>query len=48
MQVTQFCVVSGVHVSVMLEPEGLMVAADRGFIERAEQLLGQGAVQAFE
>jgi hypothetical protein len=24
------------------------VAADRGFIERAEQLLGQGAVQAFE
>ena len=33
---------------VMLEPEGLSVAADRGFIERAEQLLGQGAVQAFE
>src|ERR1700691_4545280 len=33
---------------VMLEPEGLTVAADRGFIERAEQLLGQGAVQAFE
>jgi len=33
---------------VMLEPEGFLVAADRGFIERAEQLLGQGAVQAFE
>ena len=33
---------------VMLEPEGLSVAADRGFIERAEQLLGHGAVQAFE
>jgi DNA polymerase-3 subunit alpha len=33
---------------VMLEPEGLTVAADRGFIERAEQLLGQGTVQAFE
>ena len=33
---------------VMLEPEGLTVAADRGWIERAEQLLGQGAVQAFE
>jgi DNA polymerase-3 subunit alpha len=33
---------------VMLEPEGLSVAADRGFIERAEQLLGLGAIQAFE
>jgi DNA polymerase III subunit alpha len=33
---------------VMLEPEGLSVAADRGFIERAEELLGHGAVQAFE
>ena len=33
---------------VMLEPENLTVAADRRFIERAEQLLGQGAVQAFE
>jgi DNA polymerase-3 subunit alpha len=32
---------------VMLEPEDLTVAADRDFIERAEQLLGQGAVQAF-
>jgi len=26
---------------VMLEPEGLTVAADRGFIERAEQLLAR-------
>jgi DNA polymerase III subunit alpha len=33
---------------VMLEPEGFSVAADRGFIERAEELLGRGAVQAFE
>ncbi len=34
---------------VMLEPdESLSVAADRGFIERAEALLGQGTVQAFE
>jgi DNA polymerase III subunit alpha len=33
---------------VMLEPENLTVGADRGFIERAERLLGQGAVQAFE
>jgi DNA polymerase-3 subunit alpha len=33
---------------VMLEPETLTVGADRGFIERAERLLGQGAVQAFE
>jgi len=33
---------------VMLEPEGLSVAADRGFIERAEELLGRGTVQAFE
>ena len=33
---------------VMLEPENLNAAADRLCIERAEQLLGQGAVQAFE
>jgi DNA polymerase-3 subunit alpha len=33
---------------VMLEPEGLSVAADRVFIERAEQLLGRGAVQAID
>ncbi|MGI8771682.1 MAG: DNA polymerase III subunit alpha [Acidobacteriaceae bacterium] len=32
----------------MLEPEGITVGADRGFIERAEQLLGRGAVQAIE
>jgi DNA polymerase-3 subunit alpha len=34
--------------AVMLEPEGLSVAADRVFIERAEQLLGRGAVQALD
>jgi DNA polymerase-3 subunit alpha len=34
--------------TVMLEPEGLSVAADRVFIERAEQLLGRGAVQALD
>jgi DNA polymerase-3 subunit alpha len=33
---------------VMLEPEGITVGADRGFIERAEGLLGRGAVQAIE
>jgi len=33
---------------VMLEPDGFSVAADRGFIERAEELLGRGTVQAFE
>ncbi len=31
--------------ALMVQPS---VAADRGFIERAEQLLGLGAVQAFE
>lgn len=34
--------------AVMLEPEGMSVAADRVFIERAEQLLGRGAVQAID
>ncbi len=33
---------------VMLEPDGFSVAADRGFIERTEELLGRGAVEAFE
>ncbi len=33
---------------VMLEPEGFTVGADRVFIERAEGLLGRGAVQAIE
>ncbi len=33
---------------VMLEPGGVTVGADRGFIERAEQLLGRGAVQTIE
>ena len=34
--------------AVMLEPEGLSIAADRVFIERAEQLLGRGSVQAID
>jgi DNA polymerase-3 subunit alpha len=33
---------------VMLEPEGYTVGADRIFIERAEELLGRGAVQAID
>jgi DNA polymerase III subunit alpha len=33
---------------VMLEPEGFSVGADRVFIERAEGLLGRGAVQAID
>jgi DNA polymerase-3 subunit alpha len=33
---------------VMLEPEGVTVGADRIFIERAEELLGRGAVQAID
>ena len=32
----------------MLEPEGLTVGADRGFIERAEQLLGRDSVTAID
>lgn len=34
--------------AVVLEPSGFTVAADRGFIERAELLLGTGMVQAFD
>jgi DNA polymerase-3 subunit alpha len=33
--------------AVILEPEGLNVAADRGWVERVELILGRGAVQAF-
>ncbi|HZD76250.1 MAG TPA: DNA polymerase III subunit alpha, partial [Acidobacteriaceae bacterium] len=33
---------------VMLEPEGFSVGADRIFIERAEELLGRGAVKAID
>jgi DNA polymerase-3 subunit alpha len=33
---------------VMLEPEGFTVGADRIFIERAEELLGRGAVKAID
>jgi DNA polymerase-3 subunit alpha len=31
--------------SVILEPEGMSVTADRGWLERVEELLGKGAVQ---
>jgi DNA polymerase-3 subunit alpha len=30
---------------VMLEPEQMNVAADRGFVERVEELVGKGTVQ---
>jgi DNA polymerase III subunit alpha len=33
---------------VVMEPAGLMVAADRSFIERTELLLGRGMVQALD
>jgi DNA polymerase-3 subunit alpha len=33
------------HYEVILEPEGMNVAADRGWIESVEELLGRGAVQ---
>jgi len=32
--------------SVILEPEGMDVAADKGWVERVEELLGKGTVQA--
>ncbi|MGB8261860.1 MAG: OB-fold nucleic acid binding domain-containing protein, partial [Terracidiphilus sp.] len=32
--------------AVILEPAGLSVAADRGWVERVEELLGKGSVQA--
>jgi DNA polymerase-3 subunit alpha len=32
--------------AVVLEPEKLSVAADRGWVERVEELLGKGTVQA--
>ena len=32
--------------AVILEPESLSVAADRGWVERVEQIVGRGAVQA--
>ena len=31
---------------VILEPEGMSVAADRGWMERVEELVGKGTVQA--
>ena len=33
---------------VILEPEGMSVAADRGWVERVEELVGKGAVQALD
>jgi DNA polymerase-3 subunit alpha len=32
--------------SVILEPEGMSVAADRGWVDRVEELVGRGSVQA--
>jgi DNA polymerase-3 subunit alpha len=32
--------------AVILEPEGMSVAADRGWVERVEELMGKGTVQA--
>ncbi len=32
--------------AVILEPEGVSVSADRGWVERVEELVGKGAVQA--
>ena len=32
--------------AVILEPEQMNVAADRGWIERVEELVGKGTVQA--
>jgi DNA polymerase-3 subunit alpha len=31
---------------VILEPEGMNVAADRGWVDRVEELVGKGTVQA--
>jgi len=32
--------------AVILEPEGMSVSADRGWVERVEELAGKGSVQA--
>ena len=34
--------------TVILEPEGMSVAADRAWVERVEELVGKGAVQALD
>jgi DNA polymerase-3 subunit alpha len=34
--------------AVILEPEGMSVAADRGWVDRVEELVGKGAVQALD
>jgi DNA polymerase-3 subunit alpha len=36
------------HYCVVMEPEGMMVGADRAFIDKAELLLGRGAVLALD
>jgi DNA polymerase-3 subunit alpha len=36
----------GGEYAVILEPEGMSVAADKGWVERVEELLGRGTVQA--
>ena len=33
---------------VVMEPEGIMIAADRAFVDKAELLLGRGTVQALD
>jgi DNA polymerase III subunit alpha len=33
---------------VVMEPEGMTVAADRAFVDKAELLLGRGTVQALD
>jgi DNA polymerase III subunit alpha len=33
---------------VMMEPVGVTVGADRAFVDRAEELLGRGMVQALD
>jgi DNA polymerase-3 subunit alpha len=34
--------------SVILEPESMNVTADRGWVERVEELVGKGTVQALD
>lgn len=34
--------------AVLLEPEGMNVAADRCWVERVEELVGRGAIQVFD
>jgi DNA polymerase III subunit alpha len=32
----------------VMEPDGITVAADRAFVDKAEELLGRGMVQALD